>query len=158
MKLEIVTNAPNEKMQKEIERIEKNCQVIYRGRNTLTVHLTVCPQMNENTLQECLEKREQENVAHEWKREFDLIVVCLNPDELIENDLVKIVQLLLENDFRFVVNSRIGASGYVFHDKRIHHALSFEFIGNYVEKFFPHSDRINVNGLFNENVEKIELK
>ena len=97
-------------------------------------------------------------MAHEWKREFDLIVVCLNPDELIENDLVKIVQLLLENDFRFVFNSRIGASGYVFHEKPVHHEMSFEFIGNYVEKTFPHTDRINVNGLFNEKVEKIELK
>ena len=97
-------------------------------------------------------------MAHEWKREFDFVVVCLYPDRLLENDLVKIVQLLLENDLRFVVNSRIGTSGYVFHEKPVHHELSFEFIGNYIEKFFPHSDRINAKGLFNENVEKIELK
>ena len=97
-------------------------------------------------------------MAHEWKREFDMVIVCLYPHSLLDNDLVKIVQLLLENDFRLVVNSRIGACGYVFHEKPVHHEKSFEFRGNYIEKFFPHSDRINVKGLFNENVEKMELK
>lgn len=148
MVVELILTKETTQSRLEIEKIQNDFSLMRYWKNTLQVKSTIEPHLTIDNLQEWLLEYEKDNPA-------DIIIVCLGGDKLIENDLVNIMTELWKNDYWMVKNERIGAYGYSFHSSGVYHPAQIEYSQR---KFFtPDFSKINSNGLFNDEVEKIIL-